>query len=420
MQAAKLRSRNAELEENNVFQAGGLELLRSAAIYGANASGKSNLIQAMNWMSHFVLKSSKESQVGEPTGVEPFRLSTTTSEEPSYFQIIFYLEGKRYRYGFEVDRQAVRSEWLYHTNKRETRLFIREGKEYDISSVFKEGHGLEARTRPNALFLSVVAQFNGELAVALLHWFRAGLNVISGLQDAAYSMFTTRRLAEDQDFRQRVIDFVREADLGIADISVETLPFIESDIPEDLRDVMENLVRKITKRGTEGDVEGELTVNRIKTAHKVYDQKQKMIRLTNFYMEEQESEGTQKLFNLSGPLLDTLEKGKVLVIDEMEARLHPLITRAIIQLFNSSQTNPNNAQLIFATHDTSVLNNRFFRRDQIWFTEKDRYGATDLYSLSELKVRNDASFDKDYINGKYGAIPFIGGLHYLLEGHNNG
>lgn len=137
-------------------------------------------------------------------------------------------------------------------------------------------------------------------------------------------------------------------------------------------------------------------------------------------MEKQESQGTQKIFNLSGPLLDTLEGGKLLVIDEIEARLHSFITRAVIQLFNSPQTNPRNAQLVFATHDTSLLSHRFFRRDQIWFTEKDQYGATDMYSLAELQVRNDASFDKDYIAGKYGAIPFIGGLHSLFEEHPDG
>ena len=128
----------------------------------------------------------------------------------------------------------------------------------------------------------------------------------------------------------------------------------------------------------------------------------------------QSREGTKKLFYLSGPLLDILQFGSVLIIDELDARFHPLITSTIIGLFNSKSTNPNNAQLIFATHDTNLLSNKLFRRDQIWFTEKDKYGATDLYSLAEIKVRSDASFEKDYIAGKYGAIPFIGGLHHLI------
>jgi hypothetical protein len=420
MQAAKLRSRDKQLDENSMVHVGGLSLLRSAAIYGANASGKSNLIRAMGWMRRFVLQSSKESQVGEPTGVDPFRLSTTTPEAPSYFQIVFYLDGMRYRYGFEIDSEVVRSEWLYHANKRETRLFIREGDAYDLSSVFKEGHGLEARTRPNALFLSVVAQFNGNLAIALLDWFRRGFNIISGLEDVTYRGFTLRRFEEDEAFRQRVVAFVREADLGIANISIERQPFGEAGVPENLRHVVAEVVKEVIERDAGRYARDDVWVNQIQTTHKVYDQQQTMVGLETFDMQEQESQGTQKIFNLSGPLMDTLEKGKVLVIDEMEARLHPFITRAIIQLFNASQTNPHNAQLIFATHDTGLLSHRFFRRDQIWFTEKDRYGATDLYALSELQVRNDASFDKDYVRGKYGAIPFIGGLYDLFGAQRDG
>jgi len=416
MQAARLQSRNKQLDENNIFEIDNLRLLRSAAVYGANASGKSNLIQAMRWMRDFVLHSSKESQAGERIKVEPFRLSTATQRAPSYFQIIFYLDGKRYRYGFELDHRAVMAEWLYHKTKRETRLFIREGDEYDLSIVFQEGHGLEERTRPNALFLSVVAQFNGQLSVALLDWFRTGLNVISGLQDVTYSAFTVRRFEKDAAFRRRVIAFVREADLGIANINVERRSLVHAQMPE----LTQDFALRIAERGIEGQAAGEFWVDRVKTDHKVYDKEQKAVGWETFDMEEQESQGTRKIFNLSGPLLDTLEKGQVLVIDEMEARLHPFITRAIIQLFNSPKTNPHNAQLIFATHDTRLLSNRFFRRDQIWFTEKDRYGATDLYSLAELQVRNDASFDKDYVNGKYGAIPFIGGFQDLFGAQDDG
>ncbi|NER49081.1 MAG: ATP-binding protein, partial [Symploca sp. SIO1A3] len=134
-----------------------------------------------------------------------------------------------------------------------------------------------------------------------------------------------------------------------------------------------------------------------------------------FDLDDQESEGTQKIFALAAPLVDTLKYGKVLIIDEFEARLHPLISRAIVELFNSRETNPNNAQLIFMTHDTNLLSNKLFRRDQIWFTEKNKFGSTDLYSLAEYKVRNDASFESDYIKGRYGAIPYLGDLSQIIE-----
>lgn len=410
MEATKLRAHNKELDEHSVFQSGNLSLLRSAAIYGANASGKSNLIQAISFMRNFVLHSAKDSQAGEPTRVECFRLNTAARQEPASFQIIFYLNGKRYRYGFEMDDKRVQAEWLYHTVQRETRLFMRQGDQFELSGPFaREGRGLEERTRDNALFLSVVAQFNGALAIAILKWFRTKLNVISGLADEGYAGFTLKRFEEDTIFRQRVLEFVRLADVGIMEVIVETQSLANAAIPDEVRELIQQWAK------IKGIVESETSVKRLKTTHPLFDSSRNSIGQEVFDMEEQESAGTQKIFSLSGPLLDTLEQGKVLVIDEMEARLHPLLTLEIIRLFNSSQTNPHNAQLIFATHDTGLLDPELLRRDQVWFTEKDKYGATDLYSLAELNERNDASFDKHYITGRYGAIPFIGGLRGLFE-----
>jgi hypothetical protein len=155
----------------------------------------------------------------------------------------------------------------------------------------------------------------------------------------------------------------------------------------------------------------------IQTIHRKFDGEGNSVSTELFDLDDQESEGTQKVFALAGPLVDTLKNGKVLIIDEFDARIHPLISRAIVELFNSNESNSNNAQLIFMTHDTNLLSNRLFRRDQIWFTEKNRYGATDLYSLAEYKIRNDASFESDYIKGRYGAIPYIGNLNHLLDSH---
>ena len=385
MVAAKLRAKNKELDDNNLFpMTSSISLLKSAAIYGANASGKSNLIQAIRLMRGFVLASSKDTQTAEPIGVESFKLSTDTENEPSYFEVIFYLEERRYRYGFEADTQKVHSEWLYHVpNKRETRLFLREGNDFSLSSVFKEGRGLTDKTRDNALFLSVVAQFNGPIARNILVWFR-NLGLISGLSDEKHRRFTIKNI-QDETLKDKIISFVKQMDVGISDIGV----------------------------GQE-EIGSIYTAPIVTTLHKNYDGDGAFISETSFDMDNNESEGTKKLFYLSGPLLDILQFGSVLIIDELDARFHPLITSTIIGLFNSKSTNPNNAQLIFATHDTNLLSNKLFRRDQIWFTEKDKYGATDLYSLAEIKVRNDASFEKDYIAGKYGAIPFIGGLHHLV------
>lgn len=421
MLAAKLQASDKTVDVNNVFDADGLRLLRSAAIYGANASGKSNLIQAMGFMRSFV-RSSSMSQAGDAIMVEPFRLSTATLDAPSHFQVVFILNGIRYRYGFESDRQQVQAEWLYRTVQRERRLFIREGNRYEISSAFREGRGLTERTRDNALFLAVVAQFNGQLATSILTWLQTGINVVSGLNDLEYIGYTIRRFEEDAAFRQRVLALMREADLGISDVSVDRRRFSELPLSNGQRSAVHRLwevTERLSSKSEGTDVDR--VVRQVKTSHQVFDDARNPTQdMAAFDMTAQESQGTQKFFGLSGPIIDTLENGRVLVIDEMEARLHPFLTRAIIELFNSSQTNPKNAQLIFATHDTGILSSRLFRRDQIWFTEKDRYGATDLYSLAELQIRNDASFDKDYIAGRYGAVPYAGGLAALFEEETDG
>lgn len=385
MVASSIMEDDRELDENNVFEINHkLKLLKSAAIYGANASGKSNLVAAVNFMKWFVLNSSKETQVSEAIDIEAFRLSTETEKEPSFFEIVFLLEGKNFRYGFEINSEQVVAEWLFQSDENsETMLFEREFDNFILDN-FPEGQGISDKTRSNALFLSVVAQFNGKLSGKILLWFSKTLQLISGLQDRQYRKETLQSF-EDDRHRHDIIEFIKKLDLGIADIQITN---------------QKALYGKIKPT--------------VKTVHQKYDADGKQTDIEIFDIEKHESEGTNKLFALAGLLLDTLRTGKILFIDELDARLHPLITRELICLFNSNETNPHNAQLIFTTHDTNLLSSKAFRRDQIWFTEKDNKGATDLYSLVEYKVGKDASFERDYIIGKYGAIPFVGNFKELL------
>jgi uncharacterized protein len=402
LEAANLKARDPSVDERNTFTAPtDLQLLKTTAIYGPNASGKSNLIKAFSFMRHFVLNSSKETQADDVIDVEPFRLSSTTDTKPSSFEIVFCADGRRYRYGFEISRERVHAEWLYHTpRERERLLFERNGSKYEISSVFREGQRIEPLTRSNALFLSVAAQFNGRLSNKLLRWFR-NTRVVSGLLDIGYREFTVEQF-ESGKFRDRIRELMRHLDLGITGIEVESrqtpLPNL-SLFPEEIRKFL-------------ADHAGDVPV--ISTIHNKYDKTNRLVGKVKFAIDDHESEGTKKLFALSGPLLDALENGRVLIIDELDARLHPLLTATVIALFNSELSNPNNAQLVFTTHDTNLLSNKVFRRDQIWFVEKDRYGAGHLHSLAEFQVRNDASFERDYIGGRFGAIPFVGGLERLI------
>jgi uncharacterized protein len=405
MVAAKLKAKDQSLDEENVFNAAGdLNLLKSAAIYGANASGKSNFIQALTFMRSFILNSSKETQVEEFINVEPFRLAVETETKPSFFEIVFMLEGKKYRYGFEVNFRQIVSEWLFYSpTTKEAKLFTRDESGVSFSNNFKEGKGIVEKTRDNALFLSVVAQFNGQIALQVLGWFRK-LGIMSALLDSRNRAYTLARLQE-KDSKLEIIRLIKSLDLGIDDIELEQV----------------KPLNPVGQKGLFGDLNKSSVRDYffIRTLHRKTDSEGRQVSTETFDLDENESDGTRKLFSLSGSLVDVLKKGEILVIDELDARLHPLITCTIIRLFNSNETNPNNAQLIFTTHDTNLLSNTIFRRDQIWFAEKNKQGATSLYSLAEFKVRNDASFEKDYIQGRYGAIPFIGDFSKLM-GKSNG
>lgn len=408
MVAADIVAKDKKLDDNNVFAVDNkLKLLKSAAIYGANASGKSNLVKALGFMNWFMVNSSRETQSTDEIDVEPFRLSTDTKEQSSFFELVFLIDGIKYRYGFEATKEKIVSEWLFYVPKqRETKLFEREFNNIKITKIYK-ADGLQQRTRENALFLSVSAQFNVDIAEEVLAWTSENLNIISALNNAEYLHYTINCILKDEN-KSEILQLVRDLDLGIDDIQVEQEDLNFDSISDNTPDEFKALIAKF----------GDGKATSIKTLHKNFDKNGTYDKsMSGFDLKRHESEGTQKLFALAGPIITTLKRGEILFVDELDASLHPLISQAIVELFNSNETNPNNAQLVFMTHDTNLLSNKLFRRDQIWFMEKDRYGATDLYSLAEYKVRNDASFESDYIKGRYGAIPYIGKLSYLADSH---
>ncbi len=355
-------------------------------------------------MKRFMINSSREGQSTDDIKVEPFRLSVETENKPSFFEIVFLLDGIKYRYGFEATRKKIISEWLfYFPNIEEISLFNREEDKIKSSKDY-QANGVEKFTRDNALFLSVSAQFNIKIAEDILNWSTNCLQIIFGLNYASYHYLTIKCLIENKN-KNKIISFIKKLDLGIDDINVNEIDITEDKLLDDLpQEIREILLKKLGVKG-----------NLINTKHRKFDSENKFISVESFDFTEDESEGTKKAFALAGLLFYILENSQTLIIDEFDARLHPLISRAIIELFNSNETNPNNAQLIVMTHDTNLLTHKLFRRDQIWFTEKDRYGTTDLYSLVEYNISNDAAFENDYIKGRYGAIPYIGDLSQLIN-----
>lgn len=377
----------------------GLRLLKSAVIYGANASGKSKLLDAFAFMRYFVINSSKESQKGEAIKIDPFRLDQSSKNEPTEFEVIFIHNKVLFRYGFEVTKDKIISEWLFYKPKtKEVELFYRDGNEYKIHNRnFSKGDTVvkEGLVRDNALLISVAAQFNEKSAIEVLEWFEKN-RVISGLYDSEYRDNTVNKVSNESK-KNRVLKFLKAADIGIEDLEILTINSGQfKDSPFSTVLIIKNTYEDKNKIGT-----------------------------TPFFLSLDESEGTRKYFYILGPVIDALEDGGILIVDELDSKLHPNLVCKIVSLFNSNEFNKKNAQLIFNTHDTNLLSSGLFRRDQTWFTNKNKYGEAKLYSLADFKsdeVRKTEPFEDNYIKGKYGAVPFLGffdNLKFLLTENEN-
>ncbi|WP_205514583.1 AAA family ATPase [Longitalea arenae] len=376
-----------------------VNLLKSLAIFGSNGSGKSNLIKAIDFIRFFVLNSSKESQSNQSIPVQPFLLSSVAKHKPSSFEVVFYIEEKRYRYGFSVTQRYVESEWLFFSDKRkEEKLFVRAKQDYTFEKVFKAG--LKGKfelfaevTRPNVLFLSVLAQFNSPICLSISEWFSELM--ISKDNDHLNLIEYTASLMAISDYRSLINEIFRKTDLGIENIEEH---LINSEKP---KSSFYDFVMSVVKEGSMD--------YKVMTLHNEYDENSKVTNRVFFDLLKNESLGTQRFFGIIGPILESLKKRKILFIDELDAHLHTLLFDLVIKLYNSSKFNPNGAQIIFTAHNLHPLK-KGLRRDQILFMEKDKIGNSSMSSLHAKypEVRNDASFEKDYLIGRYNAIPKIG------------
>jgi AAA15 family ATPase/GTPase len=400
-----LAAKDQDLIEQNTFEIGKkLRLLKTAAIYGANASGKSNFFNALVFFFNFAVLSGPRKQVGDSIENEPFIFSKQTEGAPSSFEIIFYLSDKnkenvKYRYGFSANNERVVYEYLFAVfNVRELSLFTREYQDISYTPNFKEGARAKPAVRENCTLLSVSAQNNGEIATRIVRYFKDTV-IISGLIDMPA---LTMSQLDDKKNCKSIVNFLKFADTNIYTLKKDKIP-LDFDKFGDA-DFVEYSRRKIPNYQS-------VVETRVSVGHRVYDGQTPAGE--RFLPVEEESNGTQKLFSYSGPILKALEKGLPLFIDEFDAQLHPLMIESIIKLFNSPVSNARNAQLVISCHAVNILTNKIFRRDQIWFCEKDQFGATDLYSLKKYRkpIRKDATFSKDYLQGKYGTIPCIDDIY---------
>lgn len=381
--------------------------LPSAVIYGANASGKSNFISALHMMCNIVLNSHRR---GKPSGGvphTPFALDPAFANAPSSFEADFIIEGVRYHYGFTASNEVFLSEWLHaFPSGRMQKLFEREEQKFTFGRSLKgRNKVIEALTRKNSLFVSAAAQNNHEELSAISNFF-ASIQFDNNI--SVPGQFAAHQLAGGE-LDDRIIRFLEKIGTGIVGYKP-----MEKDIPEAAQKFNRALKTALKEiAGVEESEKFELPdgkdkISYIQLAHR-------SVNGENVYFNiEQESEGTKRLLMFLGPVFGALDDGTIIVIDELNASLHTQICETVLALFSSHNTNPKGAQLIATTHDTNLLSSSFLRRDQVWFTEKNEYGATRLYPLTDIRTRKGDNIEKGYLQGRYGAIPFTGPVSDLV------
>lgn len=342
------------------------------AIYGANAAGKSNVIHALLLMREMVCGNYAKPLKGAELPQEPFAFAEGVME-PTEFEIIYYYDGIKYAYGFSFDTNRIIKEYLYHwPNGREALVFSRNDGEYEFRESIQEQLTLAGRTPENRLYLTSSNEWNCSQTEKAYLWFQKNLHGVIATDGSNKNTIDAIRKGGEE--KKRILSEMMLADLGICNV--------------ELTGTKENPI--------------------VSTVHQLKDTEGNQKKYT--LLLGQESVGTQRFFARIGLWMDAIKSGTVLVVDEIEASMHPLLTRHLIEMMQDQTINKNHAQLIFTTHDTGLLDLKLLRRDQIWFAEKDENSMqTDIYALTEFSPRKDENIAKGYMQGRYGAIPFIGG-----------
>jgi hypothetical protein len=390
--------KNKELPNNEIL-IGEEKFLKSAVLYGGNASGKSNFLRAFGHFA-FIIQNSMNFVESGILNLNPYVIDPDSEKKPTEFEVIIYLNNSYYRYGFSADLNGIQEEWLYVKKVKQSKVFHRIANSIEVGDSYKilKDKTFQKTIHKNSLILSKGATFN-EAICGILYKYIANTFIVLTPQDNLFRNYSISGLNDTMKFNF-ILNLLQSADTGIESIvlhnhEVDQFSFqiqnnsgrLETTNPEVIKGMLQQDVKTVRTR-TDGS------------------------ELFTFFS-EMESEGTQKLFHLSGILYDCLKEGRPLIIDELDTKFHPLLSKRIIELFQNESTNPKHSQLIFATHDTSLLSKEIFRRDQIWFVEKDRSGSSHLIPLSDYNIRNDLDIRKNYLEGKFGAIPYLGNFDFF-------
>lgn len=403
----------SDLSDLNTFEYNNYELLKSAVIYGRNASGKSNLFKALSKMREIVLRSTEE----EPKykiNIDCFLLNQMSCKTPTLFETEFIINNVLYKYGFEILNHEVHAEWLYKKEQRYVNLFYRSSPDKESIDIVKkyssEWKKYAEMTRRNSLFLSRMANLACDLAIELRNWF---MNFQIITSDYMRDSNTNNYISNSEDFKQSVVSFLQKAHVDIEDIKTKMVP-IDMNMGKMPDSIKKELLRILVKEDTILEInKSESMVPEIKTLHSIYDTENNRISYAEFDL-SQESKGTQKLYALSASIIEVLKEGGILFIDEFDTNLHPELTEYIISLFNSINNNKKNAQLIVITHNPLLMDSKYLRRDQIWIVDKDNFGSSDLYRITDFNVRKDKKLMKSYLLGQFGSVPDIDNDEVIL------
>lgn len=406
MLAAPKRSNDSGLDEANVFEVNGIRMLKTKGIYGQNASGKSSLIKAIYSLKLMVSNSVANEQLPARIWNDRFKLLLNWDDQPMFFEIVFMQNNTIYRYGFQLKNNIVDAEWLFRReDATEKKMFTR--TQENGMAVTGEFHGasefvnlLEPGSheifRKDSLFITGTALMGNVQAIEIRDAIRS-ITLMNGISDK-WSQEATKNIllnAPDVD-KQVLIELLQAAEIGTRNLSIESSQQ-GTDENEDTIDIKSASDKKIVTHKTRYDEEGNA------------------VDFVEGFLNTWESAGTQKWLYTSTAIVGTLVYGRTLVIDEFDARFHPNLTLKIVNLFNNPRTNPHNAQLIFATHDTGLLRRAKLRRDQICFVDKDKYGVSTSKTLIEYKgVRKDESYEKEYLEGSYGAVAYLDDIDNII------
>lgn len=382
-------------KEQNCFKTPYGDLNKSTIVFGANGSGKSNLVDSLNYMSSCVL-ASFELQSKIISLNNNFIFNENVKNKPKCFEVTFIIDDILYEYGFAILNRKIDKEYLYKKVKRKTEVFIRKSpswKDISVTNEFENVKHLIQNTREDALFLSWASFGNNELAMKIYDWFKK-IEIFDGDDTNDFLSSTVDYIEEDNKNKEKVLKFLNGADIKILDFNLK----VKDD--ENRKLVFESLKKK-----TSDKLEQVPSFRKIdmKILHKVYSDSWEEIGVVETSV-GLESNGTKKMFEIAGPIIDAIENGKIIIIDEIDARLHPLLVNHLVKLFN---TNSTNAQLICTTHNIMLMDEEI-RKDQIYFTNKNEYGVSSISSLGDIKgIRKDSKIVKQYLTGEFKAIPKI-------------